>query len=194
MGNVGGNVDNGNGAGVQLRSFYGRVADFAVFDRALTPSEVSEVYNDPNGLEGNPGWFIYNNGDATENPISANDILIMLPFNTSNRERDAKVYESDCVTELNITSAAYAVTTTEPTSTEGDGFIQFDTSLTVDINKFNGTKYMKPFEDGTRGGYVEVCLETFLEIEDTYDLGKDADQKVNCVVDQILHFEFAEQI
>ena len=45
MAMMGGNPD------INTQTFVGRVADFAIFDRALTDAEVLSIYIAPNGLE-----------------------------------------------------------------------------------------------------------------------------------------------
>mmetsp|Transcript_26888 Transcript_26888/g.40374 ORF Transcript_26888/g.40374 Transcript_26888/m.40374 type:complete len:127 (+) Transcript_26888:265-645(+) len=49
----------------------------------------------------------------------------------------------------------------------------------MNVTAINGTKYWKTFTDGTRGGWLEACVETYLMFTDTVGLDNDdADQKV----------------
>jgi len=118
-------------------------------------------------------WYINNNGNITEETNSKNTVLVYIPFNTSNVDHDANVYLSDCITDFNDTDNLFDVDTTESTSSKPDGFVQFNTTLLVNITALNNTNYWTPFNNGDRGGWVEVCVETYLELEDTYELGND---------------------
>jgi len=166
--------------------FLGSVADFAIFDRVLTDVEVLSIYNDPNGLEGiipslapsitaaNEGeFYIENTGNSMgyitssdEIKISSDEIKISIPFKTSNREHGANVFLKDCLTPFNNTSY-FQVAITDLTSSAPDGFIQFNTALIMNITALNSTSYWNTFTDGTRGGWAEACVETYLEVEDT---------------------------
>ena len=118
-------------------------------------------------------WYIFNNGDITEEPISGDVVQITLPFNTSNRQIGANVWTEDCTTPFTNADAYFGVQTTTPSSSEADGFIQFNTTLNVNITALNATSYWEAFEDGTRGGWVQACIETYLELNDTLNLGND---------------------
>jgi len=119
-------------------------------------------------------WFIFNNGNITETPISGGDIVqITLPFNSSNRDHGVNVWINDCVTPFDTNSNYFTVETTSPNSNFPDGFIQFDTLLSMNVTALNGTSYWNAFIDGTRGGWVEACVETYLQFTDTLNLGND---------------------
>jgi len=112
-------------------------------------------------------FYINNTGIPTANIISSDEIKIFLPFNTSNRHYGADVFLKDCLTSFD--SASYfLVGVTDLTSNAPDGFIQFNTTLTVNITALNGTSHWNTFTDGTRGGWAEACVETYLEVEDTH--------------------------
>ena len=115
-------------------------------------------------------WYIANNGNATEEATSKDTITICLPFNSTNRDIGALVFDKDCVTAFNSTNY-FVARTTLPTSSQPDGYIQFNTTLEMNVTAINGTQHWNPFTDGTRGGWVEVCAETFLSFKDDIDLG-----------------------
>jgi len=48
----------------------------------------------------------------------------------------------------------------------------------MNVTAINRTEYWTPYADGTRGGWVEVCAETYLSLEDDSDLGN-GDTKTN---------------
>jgi len=121
---------------------------------------------------GTNSWYITNNGNATEEATSKDLIMIYLPFNSTNRDIGALVFDRDCVTPFSIDNL-FVARTTPPTSSQPDGFIQFSTTLEMNITAINATTYWKPYTDGTRGGWVEVCAETFLVFEDNINLGND---------------------
>jgi len=124
-------------------------------------------------------WYIENFGNATAEIESSDIIMISLPFNASNREMGADVYIEDCVTNFNNSESLFQVATTKPTSSQADGFIHFNTTLGLNITALNATGYWNDFTDGTRGGWVEVCVETSLEFNDLVGLGNGvADQDV----------------
>ncbi len=127
-------------------------------------------------------FHIQTTGNATETILSGSTIQISLPFNTSNREHGALVWDSDCVTPIDNTACpdCFSPNTTAPSTT--DGFIQFNSTLTINIDEVNNTFYWNPFTDGTKGGWVEVCLETYLSFTDDLDRGNDdVEQKVDFV-------------
>ena len=125
----------------------------------------------PPGLN---SWDITSTGNATEETTSKDTILIRLPFNSTNRKIGALGFEKDCITAFNTTDYPYFITdTTTPSSTHPDGYIQFNTTLEMNVTSINSTKYWNTFTDGTRGGWVEACIETFLTFEDNIDLGND---------------------
>lgn len=131
---------------------------------------------------GNNNWFMDNNGDASEETISNDIIKVSLPFNTTNKEIGALVYQKNCLDEF-ASDDYFDVDTTSPTSTAPDGFIQFNTTLKLNITAINGTAHWNEFTDGTRGGWVEACAETYLSFTDDPALGNDgADGTVNKVV------------
>jgi len=100
-------------------------------------------------------------------------VQITLPFNTSNRDHGADVRMNDCVTPFDSDKNYFEVKTTTPTSNSPDGYIQFDTVLSFNITTLNGTSYWNAFTDGTRGGWVQVCVETYLTFQDNVSLGND---------------------
>ena len=123
-------------------------------------------------------WFIENTGEATEEVTSSDTILVSLPFNTTNRDIGAAVFEQDCVTPFDK-DEYFDVDTTGPTSTISDGFVQFNTTLDTNITAINGTKYWNSFTDGSKGGWFEACVETYLSFTDNLNMGNDnVDQKV----------------
>jgi len=131
------------------------------------------------------GWNIENNGEVTGTINSDGRPQIFIPINASNRESGVNVFTEDCLTSFYDTNY-FEVDTTNSTSSMANGYIQFDTSLTVNVSALNKTEYWKPFTDGTRGGSVEVCLETFLKYKKTitdHYLGNDDDdeQRVNFI-------------
>lgn len=106
-------------------------------------------------------------------------IMLKLPFNSTNRDIGAIAFEKDCVTPLSSDNYFVASITT-PTSSQPDGYIQFNTMLEMNVTAINGTKYWNQYTDGTRGGWVQMCVETFLSFEDDIDLGNnDSNPKVN---------------
>jgi len=181
--------------------FKGNIADFAIFDRVLSAIEVQSIFDDPNGLQGMPSqtdhptitpsftptitlpeigeWYINKNGAATEEFISGDTILVSLSFNTSNRDHGASVYAEDCVTPFDSNNY-FDVYTSNPSSNDPDGFIQFNTILKMNITALNGTGYWKPFTDGNRGGWFQACVQTYLNFTDMSTLGcANSEQKVN---------------
>ena len=120
-------------------------------------------------------FYIDNTGPASKEHISSNIIKISIPFSTSNRDHGALVFKGDCVTEFDSDSY-FEVDTTTPESSSTDKFIQFYTILLMDIDALNGTEYWNPFIDGNRGGWVEVCTETYLTFIDTLN---DEETKMN---------------
>ena len=123
-------------------------------------------------------WVISTTGNSTEQATSKDTISISTPFNASNKDHAALVFEEDCITPFNSNSY-FAIGTTTPTSGAPDGFIQFNTTLDMNITAINGTKYWNAFTDGTRGGWVEACIETYLHFTDDPDLGNGGEvQKV----------------
>jgi len=77
----------------------------------------------------------------------------------------------DCVTPF--PPNVFKVDTTSPTSSQPDGYIQFNTTLTMNVTAINRTTYWNTYAYGTRGGWVEVCAETFLSFQDDGVLGND---------------------
>jgi len=111
-------------------------------------------------------FYIENTGKPTGYITSSDEITISIPFNTSNREYGTNVFLKDCLTPFNKTNY-FQVTITDLASSAPDGFIQFNTTLIMNITALNGTSYWNTFTDGTRGGWAEACVETYLEVEDT---------------------------
>merc|ERR1740124_602838 len=87
----------------------------------------------------------------------------------TNRDKDALVFMKDCVTSF--PPNFFKADTTPPTSLQADGYIQFNTMLVMNVTAINRTNYWTPYADGTRGGWVEVCTETYLRFKDDSDLG-----------------------
>ena len=86
------------------------------------------------------------------------------------------MFKNDCTTPFE--SAEYfSVAASEPTSSQPDGFVQFNTTLEVNVTAVNGTTVWNAFTDGTRGGWVEACVETALIFEDSMNLGNAATQE-----------------
>ena len=184
--------------------FIGRVADFAIFDKALSDAEVLSIYNDPKGLEpflpsqqpslspttvlssqpsitpsmtppGINEWFISSSFNVTQEIASSNIIAINLPFNASSREIGVEVFKNDCVTPFESAEYPYfIIDKSVPTSSKSDGFIQFNTTLEMNVTSINETEHWNTFTDGTRGGWAEACVETSLILQDSIDLGNDA--------------------
>jgi len=117
-------------------------------------------------------WYIANTGKATYQAISKDIMVIKCPFNSTNRETGALVFKGDCVTPFPSTNYIVADTTT-PTSSQPDGYIQFNTTLEMNVTALSGTEYWNTYTDGTDGGWVELCCETFLSFEDSINLGND---------------------
>ncbi len=117
-------------------------------------------------------WYIDNSGDATQKPISSDIILIVVPFNASNRDHGAHVFESDCVTSFS-SDDYFEVDTTTPISSQPDGFIQFNTTLKMNVTALNNTGYWNLYTNGTLGGWVEACVETYLNFNDPFYLGSE---------------------
>ena len=117
-------------------------------------------------------WLISIIGNTTEQATSKDNILISMSFNASNRDIGALVFEADCITPFD-SNTYFNVDTTMPSSNAPDGFIQFNTTLEMNVTAINGTKHWNAFTDGTRGGWVEACTETYLQVTDDPDLGND---------------------
>lgn len=101
-----------------------------------------------------------------------------MPFNATNRDIGAAVFEEDCVTPFDK-DGYFKVDTTGPTSTTSDGFVQFNTTLDTNITAINGTKYWNSFTDGSNGGWFRACVETYLSFTDNSNMGNGGvDQKV----------------
>ena len=121
----------------------------------------------PSITHAKPGeWYIENIGDATQTPKPNGIIHISLPFNASNRVVESEVLMENCTTPFVNSDSFFNVSTTTPISEKADGFIKFNTTLDMNITALNGTEYWKPFADGSRGGYVEICVETCLMFSD----------------------------
>merc|ERR1740136_4485 len=125
-------------------------------------------------------WYIENNGNITEEVTSNDIITISLQFNSTNRDTDALVFMKDCSTPFSPN--LFEADTSSPTSLQADGYIQFNTTLKMNVTAINRTTYWTPYADGTRGGWVEVCAETDLNFEENSDLGNGpAKTKVNFI-------------
>ena len=124
-------------------------------------------------LPGLGSWYISNNGDITEEATSKDIITIKLPFNSTNRDIGAVALQKNCTTEFPQSGNYFVASTTPPTSSQPDGYVQFNTTLEVNITALNGTSHWNEYTDGTRGGWVEMCVETFLSFNDLVDLGND---------------------
>ena len=119
-------------------------------------------------------WYIFDNGNITKTLISGGDTVeITMPFKTSNRDHGADFWMNDCVTPFDINSNFFTVETTTPNSSSSDGYIQFDTVLSMNMTALDGTMYWNTFTDGNRGGWVEACVGTYLKFTDTLNLGND---------------------
>jgi len=138
-----------------------------------TPSLSSQPSQTPSMTP--PGvskWFISNEYNTTQDIVSSNIIAIYMPFNTSNREIGVDVFKKDCVSPFESTEYPYfIVDKSEPTSSNPDGFIQFNTMLEMNVTSIIQTDYWNTFTDGTRGGWAEACVETSLILQDNIDLG-----------------------
>mmetsp|Transcript_26605 Transcript_26605/g.39924 ORF Transcript_26605/g.39924 Transcript_26605/m.39924 type:complete len:111 (-) Transcript_26605:86-418(-) len=97
--------------------------------------------------------LISTTGNTMEQATSKDTIVISMPFNASNRDIRALVFEEDCITPFDSDSY-FTIGTTTPTSSAPDGFIQFNTTLEMNVTAINGTKYWNTFTDGTRGRWV----------------------------------------
>lgn len=95
-----------------------------------------------------------------------------MPFNASNRDYAAKVYTDDCLTPF--TNSAFNVSTSDRSSVKPDGYVQFNSTLTMNITSINATDYLNKFTDGTQGGWVRVCVQTYLWFKDTFNLNDSA--------------------
>jgi len=119
-------------------------------------------------------WYTFDYGNITETPISGGDtVQITMPLNTNNRDHGTHVWINKSVTSFDTNTNYFTVGTTTPTSSLPDRSIQFDTVLSINITAINGTSYWNAFMDGTRGGCVQACLETYLTFKDTLTLGND---------------------
>ena len=105
--------------------------------------------------------------------IASSDIItINLPFNASNREIGVEVFKKDCITSFDKVEYPYfIVDKSAPTSSNADGFIQFNTTVEVNVTAINGTDFWTTFTGGERGGWVEACIETSLIFQDNIELG-----------------------
>ena len=142
--------------------------------RKPTTTTTSPTITQPDRNE----WLISTTGNSTEQATSKDTVLFSTSFNASNRDHGALVFEADCVTPFE-SDKFFDVTTTLPTSTAPDGFIQFNTTLEMNVTAINSTKYWNAFTDGTRGGWVEACIETYLQFTEDPKYGNGGEvQKV----------------
>ena len=101
--------------------------------------------------------------------VSNDQIAVYLEYNATNKDRGALVYEKDCITALDK-ETYFFIGTSDPTVSM-DGYIQFNTTLLANITALNGSQYWNKFEDGTKGGYAEICVETYLSFTDSMNGG-----------------------
>ena len=119
-------------------------------------------------------WDISSTGGVTEEVTSKDLILIKLPFNSTNMNIGALILKKDCTSSFDIAEYPYFVAdTSTPSSTHPDGYMQFNTTLELNVTSINRTQYWNAFTDGSRGGWVEACVETFLTFKDNINLGND---------------------
>ena len=151
-------------------------------------TEVQSIYNDPNGLEGSAAqappannWGILNKEDnPTEEVLNNNKIKVTLAMEATNANLKAKVYKEDCIEEFVGSELDYFETSTDTPVPGDDGLLNFNTIVEMDINALNstGTNYWKPLPDGTRGGYAQVCVETYQYFTETNSaLGNPVDEE-----------------
>lgn len=154
---------------INLESLFFTVAVFIV-------TKINGQVSTPAGAR---GWYM-SHSEATVKVISSDQIFISLPFNTSNRDHGVSLYTENCFSSFNSSDDYFDVNTTNPTSVNADGFIQFNTSMTMNITAINGTGYWNDFIDSTRGGWVLACVQTYLLFSDVPELGNvnDSEQKV----------------
>jgi hypothetical protein len=107
---------------------------------APTPGPTTFSTNTPTiTLAETSDWSIFSDGDVTEESLTSDIIQISLPFNTINRDYDAEVFTNDCLTPFH--NSAFNVSTSDRISVEPDGFVQFNSTLTMNITSINGTVY-----------------------------------------------------
>jgi len=125
-------------------------------------------------------WFMSDAVNITHEIVSSDIIAIKLPFNASYREIGVEVFKKDCITSFDNADYPYfIVQKSKLTSSKADGFIQFNTTMEVNVTAINGTDYWNAFTDGEKGGWAEACVETSLIFQDNIDLGNPASpQKV----------------
>lgn len=134
--------------------------------QSSAPSSAPSKSNAPTfTLPGVGEWHIKSNGAATGEPFSSDSIFVSIPFDASNRKHGAEVYTEDCVTPFNSPNY-FEVDTTSPSSNKADGLIQFNTTLKMNITSINGTNYWNNFVGNKRGGWVQFCVQTFLNNTD----------------------------
>ena len=76
-------------------------------------------------------------------------IMVKLPFNSTNRDIGTVAFKKDCVTSFSSVNCFIASTTT-PTSLQPDIYIQFNTTLEMNVTAINGTEQSNQYTDGTR--------------------------------------------
>eukprot|EP00586_Coscinodiscus_wailesii_P022497 CAMPEP_0172518400 /NCGR_PEP_ID=MMETSP1066-20121228/290800_1 /TAXON_ID=671091 /ORGANISM="Coscinodiscus wailesii, Strain CCMP2513" /LENGTH=692 /DNA_ID=CAMNT_0013300785 /DNA_START=47 /DNA_END=2125 /DNA_ORIENTATION=+ len=144
---------------------------------ALSVNTIKLIYdsNPPTPTPTDTGeWYINNIDSVTEEITTKHTVMLYVPFNTSDRAIETKVFKSDCITRFDESENLFDADKTEKISSKPDGFVQFNSTLEVNITALNKTNYWNAFIDGTRGGWVQVCLETALVYEkpdDIPDLG-----------------------
>lgn len=109
---------------------------------------------------------VHNTGEITINPISVNIIELALSYNASNRVHETEVLSSNCIDEFTDTAADAFTVTNTPDSYLSDGFIRFNSKISVDISRINNTKWWRELPDDSNGGIFDICIVTavFLEL------------------------------
>ena len=132
-------------------------------------------------------WEIYQDGPIEAIPLAQNidttfgnhwdfappshkSVNLNIPYNSSNRDYGSILLQDNCADEFEVDKSSYGAYPQPPTSL-GGGFIKFDISIDIDLGLLNETGYWTTTysSTGVMGGYVDVCVRTYLKLPDYPD-------------------------